>query len=64
MKKKLSIFFFQLCIKKTKGIRKKIKNKTKGIRKKKEKKKKNTKNKKKKKKEEERRISPENLSKK
>ena len=43
MKKKLSIFFFQLCIKKTKGIRKKIKNKTKGIRKKKEKRKKKTK---------------------
>ena len=40
MKKKLSIFFFQLCIKKTKGIRKKIKNKTKGIRKKKKRKKK------------------------
>ena len=37
MKKKLSIFFFQLCIKKTKGIRKKIKNKTKGIIKKKKK---------------------------
>ena len=43
MKKKLSIFFFQLCIKKTKGIRKKIKNKTKGIRKNKEKRKKKTK---------------------